>query len=254
MLREPTNAFDVWQLDSPPLVRLEHDAPVAWSRGLHERGYQVVESPPGDQAFGHAQVIRVTDEGLLSGAADPALGTEHSPDANGFAWSSVAPRRRDRLVGGGRVPGRTIEPHQLPARQRGWSTPITTWISGIDLNNVGFIVVGFLIATWAVARTYRRLARVDTADTPVRHRAGVILTDVHRWHGSARPWRPAEDDLAPRIAPHSGRPPAPMRTDPARSHISAASGLAERFPTREEVVLIVSKNVPELGPPYGIEP
>jgi gamma-glutamyltranspeptidase len=72
--REPTNAFDVWQLDSPPLVRLEHGAPVAWSRGLHERGYQVVETPPGDQAFGHAQVIRVTDEGLLSGAADPRAG------------------------------------------------------------------------------------------------------------------------------------------------------------------------------------
>jgi gamma-glutamyltranspeptidase / glutathione hydrolase len=72
--REPTNAFDVWQLDSPPLVRLEHDAPAAWSRGLHDRGYQVVQSPPGDQAFGHAQVIRVTDDGLLSGAADPRAG------------------------------------------------------------------------------------------------------------------------------------------------------------------------------------
>jgi len=72
--REPTNSFDVWHLDSPPLVRLEHDAPVAWSRGLRERGYEVVESPPGDQAFGHAQVIRVTDEGLLAGAADPRAG------------------------------------------------------------------------------------------------------------------------------------------------------------------------------------
>ena len=69
--REPTNSFDVWHLDSPPLVRLEHDAPTAWSRGLRERGYQVMESPPGDQAFGHAQVIRITDDGLLSGAADP---------------------------------------------------------------------------------------------------------------------------------------------------------------------------------------
>jgi len=72
--REPTNSFDVWHLGSPPLVRLEHDAPAAWSHGLRERGYEVVESPPGDQAFGHAQVIRVTDEGLLSGAADPRAG------------------------------------------------------------------------------------------------------------------------------------------------------------------------------------
>ena len=69
--RESTNAFDVWHLDSPPLVRLEHGAPAAWSRGLRERGYEVAESPPGDQSFGHAQVIRVTDQGLLSGAADP---------------------------------------------------------------------------------------------------------------------------------------------------------------------------------------
>lgn len=69
--REPTNSFDVWHLDSPPLVRLEHDAPVAWLRGLRERGYEVVGSPPGGEAFGHAQVIRVTDEGMLTGAADP---------------------------------------------------------------------------------------------------------------------------------------------------------------------------------------
>jgi len=72
--REPTNSFDVWHLACPPLVRLEHDAPAAWSRGLRDRGYEVVESPPGDEVFGHAQVIRVTDEGMLSGAADPRAG------------------------------------------------------------------------------------------------------------------------------------------------------------------------------------
>jgi gamma-glutamyltranspeptidase / glutathione hydrolase len=69
--REPTNGFDVWQSGEPPLVRLEHDAPEAWSRGLRQRGYEVAESPPGDHSFGHAQVIRVTDDGLLCGAADP---------------------------------------------------------------------------------------------------------------------------------------------------------------------------------------
>jgi gamma-glutamyltranspeptidase / glutathione hydrolase len=69
--REPTNGFDVWQSGDPPLVRLEHDAPEAWSRGLRQRGYEVAESATGDHSFGHAQVIRVTDDGLLCGAADP---------------------------------------------------------------------------------------------------------------------------------------------------------------------------------------
>jgi high-affinity nickel-transport protein len=46
------------------------------------------------------------------------------------------------------------------------STPIATWISGIDLNNVGFIV-GLFIATWAVALTYWRLARVEERWTPL---------------------------------------------------------------------------------------
>jgi gamma-glutamyltranspeptidase/glutathione hydrolase len=72
--REPTNSFDVWHLESPPLVRLEHGAPAAWGRGLSDRGYEVVQSPPGDDIFGHAQVIRVTGDGMLSGAADPRVG------------------------------------------------------------------------------------------------------------------------------------------------------------------------------------
>jgi gamma-glutamyltranspeptidase len=72
--REPTTAFDIWRLDDPPLVRIEHDAPPAWAPGLRARGYEVIESPPGDQDFGHAQAIRVTGDGLLSGAADPRSG------------------------------------------------------------------------------------------------------------------------------------------------------------------------------------
>jgi gamma-glutamyltranspeptidase/glutathione hydrolase len=68
--REPTTAFDIWQPDEPPLVRLEHDAPPAWADGLSRRGYQIVQSPPGDQSFGHAQAIRILDSGMLAGAAD----------------------------------------------------------------------------------------------------------------------------------------------------------------------------------------
>jgi gamma-glutamyltranspeptidase / glutathione hydrolase len=72
--REPTTAFDIWRLTEPPLVRTEHNAPPAWSAGLRARGFEVIESPPGDQSFGHAQAIRVTGDNLLAGAADPRTG------------------------------------------------------------------------------------------------------------------------------------------------------------------------------------
>jgi gamma-glutamyltranspeptidase/glutathione hydrolase len=58
----------------PPLVRVERGAPPAWAPGLRARGYRVIESPPGDQTFGHAQAIRVPPDGLLAGAADPRSG------------------------------------------------------------------------------------------------------------------------------------------------------------------------------------
>jgi gamma-glutamyltranspeptidase/glutathione hydrolase len=72
--REPTTYFDIWQLADPPLVRLEHDAPRSWAAGLRARGFEVAESPPGNQAFGHAQVISVSRDGMLAGAADPRSG------------------------------------------------------------------------------------------------------------------------------------------------------------------------------------
>ncbi|HEY2553503.1 MAG TPA: gamma-glutamyltransferase [Streptosporangiaceae bacterium] len=67
--RESSNSFDVWQDESLPLVRLERDAPQAWASGLRQRGYHA--TGPGDGVFGHAQVIQVTDDGMLAGAADP---------------------------------------------------------------------------------------------------------------------------------------------------------------------------------------
>ena len=60
----------------------------------------------------------------------------------------------------------TIELISFLHDNAGWVNPITTWISGIDLNNVGFIVVGLFIATWAVALTYWRLARVEDRGHP----------------------------------------------------------------------------------------
>jgi len=71
---EARTGFDSWEGDDPLIVLVEHGAPPAWTRGLRRRGYDVAESSPGDQSFGHAQIIRITDDNLLSGAADPRSG------------------------------------------------------------------------------------------------------------------------------------------------------------------------------------
>jgi high-affinity nickel-transport protein len=42
-----------------------------------------------------------------------------------------------------------------------WDNAVTDWISGLDLNNVGFVIVGIFVVTWVVALAYWRLARVE---------------------------------------------------------------------------------------------
>lgn len=74
LTRDRATGFDVWGLDEPPIVRLEHDAPQSWAQGLQRRGYEVAHSAPGDQDFGHAQMIRVAADDMLCGAADPRSG------------------------------------------------------------------------------------------------------------------------------------------------------------------------------------
>jgi gamma-glutamyltranspeptidase / glutathione hydrolase len=71
LTREPTNGFDTWNREEPPIVRLEPEAPAAWAEELRARGYEVSRAAPGDQSFGHAQMIAVSPEGMLAGAADP---------------------------------------------------------------------------------------------------------------------------------------------------------------------------------------
>jgi high-affinity nickel-transport protein len=39
--------------------------------------------------------------------------------------------------------------------------PITGWLSGLDLNNVGFVLVGVFVVIWAAAVAYWKLARVE---------------------------------------------------------------------------------------------
>jgi high-affinity nickel-transport protein len=42
-----------------------------------------------------------------------------------------------------------------------WVDPITSWISGIDLNNVGLAVVVLFAITWIGAVAYWKLANVE---------------------------------------------------------------------------------------------
>ena len=43
----------------------------------------------------------------------------------------------------------------------GWRNPVTDWVSNINLNNVGFAIVGLFVATWVVAVGYWRWAKVE---------------------------------------------------------------------------------------------
>jgi gamma-glutamyltranspeptidase/glutathione hydrolase len=72
--REPSTGFDTWERDDLPFVRLEHQAPAAWEEGLRRRGYEVRRNGPADVGFGHAQIIQVIGDDMLSGSADPRTG------------------------------------------------------------------------------------------------------------------------------------------------------------------------------------
>jgi high-affinity nickel-transport protein len=42
-----------------------------------------------------------------------------------------------------------------------WTNPVTDWVSGLNLNNVGFVIVGLFVITWIAALGYWRLAKVE---------------------------------------------------------------------------------------------
>ncbi len=55
----------------------------------------------------------------------------------------------------------TIELGSVLHDQFHLNDPISTWISGLDLNNVGFMIVGLFVAVWAAAVAYWKLARIE---------------------------------------------------------------------------------------------
>ncbi|WP_310961177.1 Nickel transporter NicT [Nocardioides terrisoli] len=55
----------------------------------------------------------------------------------------------------------TIEIVSVLHDHAGWVNPVTDRITELNLNNVGFIIVGLFVLTWAAAIAYWNIARVD---------------------------------------------------------------------------------------------
>ena len=55
----------------------------------------------------------------------------------------------------------TIELVGILHDQLDLTDPVTSWISALNLNNVGFVIVGLFVAVWAIALAYWRLAKVE---------------------------------------------------------------------------------------------
>jgi nickel/cobalt transporter (NiCoT) family protein len=55
----------------------------------------------------------------------------------------------------------TIELLGLFAGQLGWRGPFWHWLGGLDLNAVGFVVVGMFVLTWGVALLVWRYGRIE---------------------------------------------------------------------------------------------
>lgn len=60
----------------------------------------------------------------------------------------------------------TIELLGLLAEQLGWRGPFWQWLGGLDLNTVGFVVVGMFVVTWAIAVAVWRYGRIEEKWTP----------------------------------------------------------------------------------------
>jgi high-affinity nickel-transport protein len=55
----------------------------------------------------------------------------------------------------------TIELGGLLAPKLGARGPVWTWIEHVDLNALGFVIVGMFVATWIIALTVWRVARIE---------------------------------------------------------------------------------------------
>lgn len=66
----------------------------------------------------------------------------------------------------------TVELLGLFAGHLGWRGVLWDWIAGLDLNTVGFVVVGMFVLTWAVALLVWRYGRLEEKWAPAPERVG----------------------------------------------------------------------------------
>jgi high-affinity nickel-transport protein len=52
----------------------------------------------------------------------------------------------------------TIEPFGLPANQLGWAGGFWDWVGGLNLNILGYLIVGLFVLTWAASLLIWRFA------------------------------------------------------------------------------------------------
>ncbi|SPM37520.1 High-affinity nickel permease [Mycobacterium rhizamassiliense] len=60
----------------------------------------------------------------------------------------------------------SVELLDLFAGQLGWQGPFWNWLGGLDLNTLGFAVVGLFVVTWAVALLVWRFGRIEEKWAP----------------------------------------------------------------------------------------
>lgn len=66
----------------------------------------------------------------------------------------------------------SVELLGLLARQLGWSGGFWSWLGGINLNAIGFLIVGLFVVTWAVALLVWRYGRIEEKWTVQAERVG----------------------------------------------------------------------------------
>ncbi len=68
---------------------------------------------------------------------------------------------RHRTVRRGRLIIGTVELLGLIADKAGLHGAFWDWVSGLDLNTIGYVVVGLFFATWAVALLVWKVGRIE---------------------------------------------------------------------------------------------
>jgi high-affinity nickel-transport protein len=66
----------------------------------------------------------------------------------------------------------TVEILGLLADQLGWTSGFWRWLGGIDLNAIGFLIVGLFVVTWATALLIWRYGRIEEKWTVQAERVG----------------------------------------------------------------------------------